>query len=200
MLREHIERLALQVSKCEKCDLALKRERAIPGEGPLDAEIFLVGQAPFDSEQKNGRPFWGVTGSFLRYFLGRAEVNFYDCWRTNLLKCPLPRYGRPKWRQVNACLPYLEEELKLIGPKIIVPLGKWATKGLLSLFGIPRPEKNSMIPEMFGEALYAGNYIIFPLPHPASLVYRSSLWDPTVSLFELLGSFLSSLRKGELDE
>ena len=61
---------------------------------------------------------------------------------------------------------YLEEELKLIGPKIIVPLGKWATKGLLSLFGIPRPEKNSMIPEMFGKALYAGNYIIFPPPSP----------------------------------
>jgi DNA polymerase len=57
LLREHLERLASQVRKCEKCDLALRRERAIPGEGPLDAEIFLVGQAPSIASKKTTGPF-----------------------------------------------------------------------------------------------------------------------------------------------
>jgi len=186
-----VEVLASKIKGCHKCDLALNRKEAVPGEGPRGARIFLVGQAPFDMEQINGRPFWGVTGSFLRYLLGRGGINFYDCWRTNLLKCPLLRYGRPKWRQVYACLPYLEEELYLVRPEIIVPLGKWATKGIMHLFGIPRPEKNSMIPQMFGKPLYVENYVVFPLPHPASLIYRSSLWNPTVTLFEEFGAFLS---------
>ena len=186
-----VEVLASKIKGCNKCDLALNRKEAVPGEGPRGARIFLVGQAPFDMEQINGRPFWGVTGSFLRYLLGRGGINFYDCWRTNLLKCPLPRYGRPKWRQVYACLPYLEEELYLVRPEIIVPLGKWATKGIMHLFGIPKPEKNSMIPQMFGKPLYVENYVVFPLPHPASLIYRSSLWNPTVTLFEEFGAFLS---------
>ena len=123
--------LESQIMNCERCDLALKRKRAIPGEGPLGARVFLLGQAPFDAEEMNGRPFWGVTGAFLRYFLGRAGVNFYECWRTNLLKCPLPRYGRPKWRQIDACLPYLKEEIECVRPKVIVPLGKWALKACL---------------------------------------------------------------------
>ena len=185
-----VEVLASMIKSCNRCDLALNRKGAVPGEGPTGARILLVGQAPFDAEQINGRPFWGGTGAFLRYLLGRGGVKFYDCWRTNLLKCPLPRYGRPKWRQVYACLPYLKEELRLVRPGIIVPLGKWATKGIMHLFGIPRPEKNSMIPQMFGKPLYVEDYIIFPLPHPASLIYRSTLWNPTVDLFEGFGEFL----------
>ena len=85
-----VEVLASMIKSCNRCDLALNRKGAVPGEGPTGARILLVGQAPFDAEQINGRPFWGVTGSFLRYLLGRGGVKFYDCWRTNLLKCPLP--------------------------------------------------------------------------------------------------------------
>lgn len=192
--------LESQIMNCERCDLALKRKRAIPGEGPLKARVFLLGQAPFDAEEMNGRPFWGVTGAFLRYFLGRAGVNFYECWRTNLLKCPLPRYGRPKWRQIDACLPYLKEEIECVRPKVIVPLGKWALKGLLALFGLPRPEKNSSIPSMFGKPLDVGEYVLFPLPHPASLVYRSALWGQTVQMFDLFGLFYQTIRGGDLPD
>jgi len=98
-------------------------KHGVPGEGPLDAEVMLVGQNPGAEEDETGRPFVGRAGKYLTGVLAEYGIKREDLYITNIVKHASPKNRKPYSDEIAACLPYLETQISLINPKIIVLLG-----------------------------------------------------------------------------
>ena len=112
-----------QIRKCRKCRLWKDAENAVPGEGPANAKVMLVGQNPGAEEDKTGRPFVGRAGKFLNKVLAADGFNREELFITNLVKHTSPKNRKPLPDEIAACAPYLEEQIKVIKPKLVVLMG-----------------------------------------------------------------------------
>jgi uracil-DNA glycosylase family 4 len=112
-----------QIRKCRKCRLWKDAKNAVPGEGPLNATLMLVGQNPGAEEDKTGRPFVGRAGKFLNKVLAENGFNREELFITNLVKHTSPKNRKPLPDEIEACAPYLEEQIKAIKPKLVVLMG-----------------------------------------------------------------------------
>ncbi len=117
---------------CTKCGLCNSRTRVVFGEGPLNAELFLVGEAPGFNEDKEGRPFQGASGMLLDRLLDSLELGRNEVYLTTLVKCrppgAAPRPPRPS--EVSSCRPYLMAQLAAVEPKVIMAMGDLASRVL----------------------------------------------------------------------
>lgn len=172
--RKAVDGLNRLIRQCEKCRLSLTRTHALCGEGDLYARLLLVAQAPGDTEDTKGRMFIGPSGKMLDELLGEAGVRRDEIYITNLIKCRLPGNRRPKQDEIDACARFLDREIALIAPEVIVPLGYYAARYVLKKYNAPMPEQKAEFHHVFGRLVRAGNQKIFPLPHPASLLYNKS--------------------------
>ncbi len=118
-----LEQLNEQIKNCRKCRLWQGAKNAVPGEGPLDAKVMLVGQNPGAEEDKTGRPFVGRAGKFLNKVLAKNGFNREDLFITNIVKHTSPKNRKPLPDEIAACAPYLEEHIRTIKPKIVVLMG-----------------------------------------------------------------------------
>jgi len=118
-----LEDLNWQIYGCKKCRLWQGAKHGVPGEGPLNAKVMLVGQNPGADEDKTGRPFVGRAGKFLTKVLAEKGIKREDVFITNIVKHVSPENRKPYPDEVAACLPYLKIQISLINPKIIVLLG-----------------------------------------------------------------------------
>lgn len=121
-----IAELNEQIKNCRKCPLWQGATQAVPGEGPLDAKVMLVGQNPGAEEDKTGRPFVGKAGKFLNKTLAENRINREELFITNIVKHMTPGNRKPSADEITACLPHLLEQISIIKPKIIVLLGEAA--------------------------------------------------------------------------
>jgi DNA polymerase len=127
-----LEKIAAEVHKCRKCDLGELRTHAVPGEGNPHAQIVFAGEGPGADEDAQGRPFVGRAGQLLDRIIkamGLKRSDFYIC---NVLKCRPPDNRDPRPEEIISCLPYLQSQLELINPEIIVALGAHAARSLLN--------------------------------------------------------------------
>ena len=118
-----MEEFNLQVYSCRKCRLWQGTKHGVPGEGPLNAKIMLVGQNPGAEEDELGRPFVGRAGKYLTKTLAEFGIKREELFITNIVKHVSPKNRKPYDDEVAACLPYLTTQIKTIKPKIIVLLG-----------------------------------------------------------------------------
>jgi uracil-DNA glycosylase family 4 len=118
-----LEQLNEQIKKCRKCGLWKDAKNAVPGEGPLNAKVMLVGQNPGAEEDKSGRPFVGRAGKFLNKVLAKNGLNREELFITNIVKHTSPKNRKPLPDEIAACAPYLEGEVKTIKPKLVVLMG-----------------------------------------------------------------------------
>jgi uracil-DNA glycosylase family 4 len=161
----------------EPCETAT---RMVPGEGDPAAEVMFVGEAPGASEDELGRPFVGRAGRLLEALLEEAGLRRQDVWITNVVKARPPKNRDPKPAEVAHCMPWLEAEVELIDPRVIVPLGRHALKHFAP---------SARIAEAHGRLLHER---LFPLYHPAAAMYNQTL---RATLFEdarALGALLSA--------
>jgi DNA polymerase len=121
-----IGELNYQIYGCRKCRLWQGAKHGVPGEGPLDAKVMLVGQNPGAEEDEVGRPFVGRAGKYLTKVLAENGINRSDLYITNIVKHTTPKNRKPYKDEVEACLSYLAEQIRIIKPKRIVLLGKVA--------------------------------------------------------------------------
>ncbi len=128
-----LEELNAQIRKCRKCRLWQTSTHAVPGEGPANAKLMLVGQNPGAEEDKAGRPFIGRAGKFLNKTLAANGINREEVFVTNLVKHTSPQNRKPFEDEIEACAPFLAEQIRLIKPKIVVLMGAVA-------WGAPRVE------------------------------------------------------------
>jgi DNA polymerase len=118
-----LEELSSQVYDCKKCRLWQGAKNGVPGEGPRNAKVMFVGQNPGSEEDETGRPFVGRAGKFLTKILAENGIKREDVFITNIVKHVSPQNRKPYPDEVAACLPYLNMQINLIKPKIIVLLG-----------------------------------------------------------------------------
>jgi uracil-DNA glycosylase family 4 len=118
-----LEQLNEQIKNCRKCRLWQGAKNAVPGEGPLDAKVMIVGQNPGAEEDKTGRPFVGRAGKFLNKVLTENGFNRDVMFVTNIVKHTSPKNRKPLPDEITACAPYLEEHIRMIKPKLVVLMG-----------------------------------------------------------------------------
>ena len=131
-----MEELDKQIQCCRKCRLWQGARNAVLGEGPVHAKLMLVGQNPGTEEDKIGKPFVGRAGKFLNKVLAKNGLNREELFVTNIVKHVTPKNRKPFPDEVEACVPYLNRQVELVKPKIIVLMGTVAwqtprTKGVL---------------------------------------------------------------------
>lgn len=162
------------IVSCTRCPLHLTRTRAICGEGNRKAGILIVAQAPGIVEDREGRMFAGPSGKIFDELLAEAGLAHKDVYLTNLVKCYLPKNRRPRRDEIHACSRHLKQEISLLNPRLIVPLGFYAARYLLQLLDSDIPQGRAAFKEMYGELFLAAGYRIFPLPHPSCLLHNAS--------------------------
>ncbi len=127
-----LEEIADEVRRCCKCGLGSVRTNAVPGEGNPHACIMFVGEGPGADEDAQGRPFVGRAGQLLDKIIKACGLKRSDVWIGNILKCRPPENRDPRPEEIISCLPYLQRQIELINPEIIVALGAHAAKTLLN--------------------------------------------------------------------
>jgi uracil-DNA glycosylase len=119
-----LEGIAAEVRACTRCRLAATRTRAVPGEGSPDTEVIFVGEGPGFNEDKQGRPFVGRAGDLLNKLLGSVAWPRQDVFITNVVKCRPPDNRDPEPDEIAACAPYLQRQLEVLDPALVVTLGR----------------------------------------------------------------------------
>lgn len=174
-----------ELQNCKLCDLYKTRLNALAGEGNKDADIILIAQAPGELEDKENKMFIGPSGKMLDKLLQHAQISREEIYMTNLIKCNLPQNRRPKQKEIKVCSKFLDEEINEIDPKILVPLGYYATKYLFEKYSLSEFTKKEF-PKLIGNIFLVDNLKIYPLSHPASLLYYNEFIDKSFENFSKL--------------
>jgi uracil-DNA glycosylase family 4 len=178
---QQIEALNREIMVCTLCDLSQSRTHAVPGEGSLNTEIMFVGEAPGFNEDKQGRPFVGQAGKFLNELLAEAGLRREDVFITNVVKCRPPNNRDPLPFELHACRPYLERQIALINPRVIVTLGRYSLGTFFPGDMISRV--HGMLREKDGRYYYA-------MYHPAAALHQESLRQTLINDMRKLGRYL----------
>jgi DNA polymerase len=156
-----VQELELLKLKAAKLSLCMKWDtKPVMGEGPSDAKIVLVGEAPGRFEEKEGRPFIGMAGKFLNTQLEKIGLQRKDVYITNVVKCRPPDNRKPKPEEVKESIPILMEELIIIKPNVVVLLGDTAVKAML--------DKNYTVGKHHGKAIEKSGLTFIIAPHPSA--------------------------------
>jgi uracil-DNA glycosylase len=127
---DSLDRIAAEVRGCPRCRLAQSRINAVPGAGKPDTDLLLVGEAPGRTEDEVGLPFQGLSGKFLNQSLARLGLTRDDVFTTSVNKCRPPGNRNPRSDEIAACAPYLDRQLALIDPKVVLAMGGTAAARL----------------------------------------------------------------------
>lgn len=158
--------LCHDITLCRKCEIAKQRTKAVPGEGPENARIMFIGEAPGWHEDQQGRPFVGPAGHFLEHLLGLINLKREQVYITNVIKSRPPGNRDPLPVEIQNCWPWLERQLELIHPRMIVTLGRYS----MAMFF---PGKS--ISKIHGTAQKKDGVIYFAMYHPAAALHQQSL-------------------------
>jgi len=156
---KELEKLNQKIRNCKKCDFWKTRKNTVPGEGPTNAKMMIVGQAPGVQEDKVGRPFIGPAGKFLDKLLKIAQIDRKRIFVTSPIKCFPPKNRKPTKKEIEACLPYLEKQIEIINPQKFILLGEVA-------FSVFFPKKK--LKNFRGKWLEKNGKFYFPTYHPAA--------------------------------
>jgi len=124
--KDSLTKLNQEIRNCKKCPLWKTRKNTVPGEGPANAKIIFVGQAPGSEEDKTGRPFVGRAGRFLNQLLRIANIKREKVFITSPIKCFPPKNRKPTEKEIETCLPYLKKQIEIINPQKFILLGEVA--------------------------------------------------------------------------
>jgi len=172
---ELLEQIAKEVRECRKCELWKTRRNAVPGEGNPNAEIFFIGEAPGEQEDKQGRPFVGAAGKLLEKLLESIGLMREDVFIGNVLKCRPPHNRDPTEEEVELCTPFLDRQILAIRPKMIVTLGRHSTRYMFSKVGVPFSSIMRVRGEPFEVDVLGLRVVLFPTLHPAAALYNPRL-------------------------
>jgi len=160
--------LAARIARCTKCPLHRSRTRTVPGEGPADARIVLVGEAPGREEDRRGRPFVGAAGRILDEALLRAGISRDDVYITNAVKCRPPGNRRPSRVEAETCGAYLAAQVETIRPRVVVALGQTAAR---EVFG-----PGAALSKVRGRWRSIRGVPVLATYHPAAILYNRRLF------------------------
>ena len=166
MSDDSLDAVAAEVRVCPLCELSRTRTNAVPGDGASQAKILFIGEGPGWNEDKQGKPFVGPAGKFLDELLAIAGVSREDVFITNVVKCRPPGNRDPLPDEIAACAPYLDRQIAMIDPEVVVTLGR---------FSMARWFPGERISKIHGNPKRDGKRLIVPMYHPAAALHQQAL-------------------------
>ena len=189
-----LKQVEQNVNHCKECRLYEEANKAVPGEGNIDADIVFIGEAPGANEDKTGRPFVGRAGNLLEKLLNEIGYSREDVWIGNIIKHRPPGNRDPLKDEIIACQPYLKLQLKAIRPKLVVTLGRFAMNYFY---------KEGKISRDRGQLKKIGDLYVYPVYHPAAGLrngnFRKALRDDFLDIPEVL-KYIEKVKKGEKED
>jgi DNA polymerase len=185
---------ANEVRGCTRCRLCEQRTNTVFGEGDPDAQVFFIGEGPGENEDLKGRPFVGRAGDLLDRMIGAMGLKRQQVYIANIVKCRPPGNRTPQADEVATCTPYLERQLEIIRPRVIVTLGLPATQFML--------QRNISIGRARGQWFSWRGIKLMPTYHPAYVLrsytrpVREAVWGDLQKVMSELGMPLSSRQSG----
>lgn len=161
-----LEKLAGKIVACQACDLYKNTTHAVPGEGSSNAKVFFIGEGPGYHEDQTGRPFVGRAGQLLEKTLEKVGLSRKEVFIGNVVKHRPPENRDPLPGEISACKPWLDQQLAIINPKVIVTLGR---------FSMQRYFPNTKITYIHGLAKKINGQIVIPMYHPAAALRGNTL-------------------------
>ena len=177
-----LDQLFVQIKDCQKCPLGSTRTNFVFGAGNPNAEVVFVGEAPGRDEDLQGEPFVGRAGQLLNKVLESISLSRESVYICNILKCRPPENRDPTSQETATCIPYLEQQLRIIHPKVIVALGRVAAQYLLNT--------TAPIGRLRGKTYKRGQSILLVTYHTAALLRNPNLKLDTWNDMKLLRSIL----------
>jgi len=161
-----LSELYSEIALCQQCEIAKYRNKAVPGEGAEDAKIMFIGEAPGWHEDQLGRPFVGPAGKFLDELLTSIGLRREQVYITNVIKSRPPANRDPLPTEIQNCRPWLERQIEIIHPRMIVTLGRYSMAMFFS---------GKSISKIHGTAQKRDDVIYYAMYHPAAALHQASL-------------------------
>jgi DNA polymerase len=177
-----------RIKVCQQCALHQTRTKAVPGVGPENAEIMLIGEGPGANEDKQGEPFVGQAGQFLNQLLQLAGLKRGDVYITNVVKSRPPQNRDPLPDEIAACRPWLDQQLAIIQPKIVITLGRYS---------MARWFPGASISKIHGQPRKFGALVVVPMFHPAAALHQPKYKELIEADFRELPKILAELKPVE---
>ncbi|ASJ08037.1 uracil-DNA glycosylase [Thermococcus siculi] len=188
---ELMRKLEERIKNCQKCPLGQLRTNAVPGAGSYEARVMFVGEAPGYWEDQKGLPFVGRAGKVLDELLAGIGLSRDEVYITNIVKCRPPENRDPTEDEIRACSPYLDRQIDIIRPKVIVPLGRHSMRYILEKFGFDPEPISKIHGKTFEAHTLFGKIVIMPMYHPAAALYRPPIREELRKDFAKLGEIIN---------
>jgi len=183
---EILKQVTDEVVVCPKCDLQFSRKNAVPGAGPSNAQVMLIGEAPGFFENEKGLPFVGPAGKFLDELIEKGGLKREDVFITNIVKCRPPGNRDPEQGELDACSNYLERQIAAIDPLVIVTLGR---------FSMARYLPNAKISQVHGQRQWVKGRLIVTMYHPAAALHQPRLKETLLNDFSRLSQWIKEAKQ-----
>lgn len=161
-----MEEITGDIKTCTQCPLHKTKTNYVPGEGSIRPDVMFIGEGPGETEDKSGRPFVGKAGQLLEKVIGKMGYSRESVFIGNIVKCRPPGNRDPEPGEVAACLPFLERQIKLLKPKVIVCLGRVAMNNLLG--------ETYSIMKMRGKLMEFQGIPVIPTFHPSYILHQKT--------------------------
>ena len=162
-----LKKLNSECVECTSCNLSETRKNVVVGKGNESAQVVIIGEGPGEQEDITGLPFVGRAGKMLDTALSSVDIDpLEDCYITNIVKCRPPNNRKPSAAESEACMPWLNEQVNLLKPKIIILAGSTAVQSFLGI--------NEPISKIRGQWIEKDNIKYMPIFHPSYLLRNPS--------------------------
>lgn len=176
--------IANEIAVCTLCPLHQDRNQTVPGDGCLTARLMLIGEAPGPEDDQTGKAFVSTAGQFLNELLEMSNIRRADVFMTNVVKCRPTRQRKPEPGEIRACCDtYLDRQIALINPPVVVPLGAYA---------LGRIMPGAKLSAIHGQPKEVGGRIVIPMYHPAAGLYHHQYRNKLIKDFLEMGRYLAA--------
>ena len=188
--KQKLEEIAQQVAKCQKCPLYKNTTNPVPGEGNPEAEIMFIGEGPGYNEDQQGRPFVGQAGKLLDMLLASIKIDRKDVFIANVVKHRPPENREPMPQEIEVCREFLDRQIEVIQPKIIVTLGRFSMEKFIP---------GARISQLHGMARFvefgARRIVVIPMFHPAAALRGTEVMNKLKADFIKIPNLLKGEEK-----
>lgn len=180
---ETLAQIDSEIASCKDCMLYKNRTTTVPGEGPVDARIMFIGEAPGFNEDQQGRPFVGAAGRLLGEILGKVNLSRQQIYITNTVKCRPINNRDPLPAEIATCRKYLDRQIRMVNPEIIVTLGRHSLGNFFP---------GETIGKARGKPRNLDGRLILPIYHPAAALrqerFRQIIEEDMKKIVQILGT------------
>jgi DNA polymerase len=187
-----LKHLNNKISNCRKCNLYKTRTNTVPGDGNPNTDILFIGEAPGRNEDLKGKPFVGKAGQVLDKLLESIGLDREDIFIANILKCRPPDNRNPLIGEIKLCTAFLDKQIQIIQPKVIVPMGNFASSYILDKYGLKKDSISMIHGKKFDVKTLSGKMAIIPIFHPAVVTYDKNKMVEMLEDFKKISEYIKS--------